>query len=137
MTTKLYSAILEIEAHANGGKKDVDRFLFSIADIRQSTIAGCPVIAVLDKSEAVPAEVSVPHFGYNILCQNDCKHELASYGILRYFGVYLIMDCDQDILGNVYKPNSYSQLTICGVEKPFDGNRWDMPKAEPVKSMAQ
>jgi len=126
--TKLYHAILEIEGHPNG--KDARRFLSTLEDIRRSSIEGNNVIAAINTQEDMQP-TRVQHYGYNYKCEPNCPHESASYGILRYFGIELVIEGDVAI-GEVYKPNTYSRLDICGYDIPYTAERNDMTMVKVV-----
>lgn len=128
----IYSAILEIEGHANGGLKDSRRYLNSIADLRQVKIQGHDIIGVITTSSDEPTKVK--HFDFNYTCGNNCTHEPASYGVLRYFGLYLVVDVAEGArLFGEYQINSFSRLTVCGYEKPFDGERKELKELAEAK----
>lgn len=123
MKAQVYNAILEIEGHANG--KDADRYLRTLSDIRQSAINSHTVVDVITKDDTLSNDCRVKHFRYNYSCGDNCKHEPAPYGILRYFGVYVVLDGEGDKMpeaGDIYKPNPYSELTLCGftILQPLD-----------------
>ena len=124
MNTATYSVILEIEAHANGNHKDVQRHIKTLQDLRESQIYGHNVVAVITTNLDQPANVK--HFGYDYRCKAVCKHEPTPYGILRYFGTTLVItqpaEFGSDLFGT-YQVNSIARVTICGVEMPYKGAR--------------
>lgn len=122
--TTVFSAILEIEGHENP-EKDARRYLSTIEQIRHSVIDGHSVIDVMVDHQ--DRECRVKHFRYNYLCKDGCDHKPAPYGVLRYFGLSIVLDGDTDI-GNIYKPDPYSELHLCGKTLPYTGKRYIMPR---------
>ena len=128
--TTVFSAILEIEGDKNP-EKDARRYLSTLEQIRHSIIDGHSVIDVIGIYQGTDKDngpCRVKHFRYNYLCKDGCDHKPAPYGILRYFGLSIVLDGDIDI-GNIYKPDPYSELHLCGKALPYTGKRYIMPRA--------
>jgi len=122
--TAVFSAILEIEA-TQTKRKDAGRYERTLERIRHSIIEGHDVAGVI--VDANDDKCRVNHFRYNYLCKDGCDHKPSPYGVLRYFGLSIVLGGDIDI-GGIYKPNQYAELSLCGKDLPYTGERYAMPE---------
>lgn len=126
-----YNTILEIEAHANGGRHDIDRFLKAIEDLRHSSINTHAVQDVITTTNDEP--MLVKHFGYDYKCKVACNHTLPPYGVKRYFGVSLVIQGYNrpeafHFLFGTYKINDFARIDICSYTSPYTGERKELQK---------
>lgn len=131
MKTVEAMAILEIEGQPNG--KDGQRYLNVVAKLNNSSVNGSKILHIITQHDDEPCRVK--HYGYDFRCSNGCNHELASYGILRYFGVTLIIEHDPQNDANLfgtYQIDNNSHLIISGHTIPEDHEYNELKKIDDV-----
>lgn len=123
--TSILFGILEIAGHYRG--KDGQRKLEALADLREASINGQNVVAVIhDSIDEEPT--TIKHFDYDIRCALVCPHDPLPWGVKRYFGIHLIVAGDWDLVNYPlrYWVNTNAQIVITGKVMPFDGQRTEL-----------
>lgn len=124
-TTEL-TCYLEIAATANRGRNDSNRFRYALAELATARICDCSVSHVIQTDQgSTPGHV--PDFGHDSRCQCDNESDQAAYGVLRYFGITLIVSGSPqlDVFG-VYKINDYARLIVCGKGPKPEPSAYDL-----------
>ena len=115
MITELHT-VLEIALSHHG--EALERFNKTIKTLREGSIKGHNVLVVSEKNMET---VVIPGFGHNYRCQaGNCLCDVQTYGVIRYFGVYVWVDGSPDIsIFDTYKLGDYARIEICGMGKPY------------------
>ncbi len=136
MKLNILSGILEIAAHAKGGKRDFDRLTRALAELDRKALDGANVLRVHCCQENEPC--NVPHFGHSALCGEPCRHEPEAWGVLRYFGVELLIHGDVDLMNvpQAYRVNDHAQFVPCGILTVPFSETGDFTRLERVERQA-
>ena len=117
--------VLEVAGHYRG--KDAERKLQAIQDLKESSINGHDILAVID-DDANTEPITVKHWGYDYRCAKGCDHNPAPYGIKRHFGINLIVNGDWNMMTSplCFEINPYAQIAITGMVIAYSGQRKEL-----------
>lgn len=120
MKMRIMLGILEIEGQANG--RDFPRYQRAFRDLNRTQLDGVSVLHVHHCQHEACNPCKVPHFGHSALCGEPCCREAAPWGVLRYFGLELLVTGEVDMMKvpQAYRINENSQFVPCGVCQPFE-----------------